>query len=198
MPLALLSDLKPRLDIEASDTSHDTLLTALLAGVSVLFDQQYERELLYEDADVTEQLDGGRRDLPLKRWPITSIASVKESATYDWASATALTADVDYVKIAERGILTRLPEGTRWLDGRRVVQVVYCGGWLDPADLGTLAYVPAHIQEACLMQAVEFWNRKDAPGYKVVVGMAAGMTSGYAPAIELLPIVKQLMARERR
>lgn len=198
MPLALLSNLKPRLDIEASDTSHDTLLTALLTGVSALFDQHYERGFLYIDSDVTEQLDGGRRDLLLKHWPITSIVSVKESMTCDWASATALTADVDYVKIPSRGRLTRLPKGTRWLDGPRVIQVVYRGGWLDPDDLGTIAYVPAHIQEACLMQAVEFWNRKDEPGHKVVVGMAAGMTSGSAPAVELLPIVKQLMVRKRR
>jgi hypothetical protein len=44
--------------------------------------------------------------------------------------------------------------GTRWPIGERAVQVTARWGW---------AAVPAEVRQACLIQAVRIWKRKDSP-----------------------------------
>lgn len=199
MPIAKLADLKARLGI--SDSGEDALLTAVLEGVSALFDAELERTLLAEDADITETHDGGGWDVRLRRWPVTSVVSVKEAADYDWASATALAADSDYRVDAGRGVLTRLPDGSRWLDGPDVVQVIYRGGYWDPAQSSfEFDAVPAHIQEAALLQAQELYRRIKAGELDATSVTAAGPggSVGRSRAVGILPLVKTLLRPEYR
>lgn len=202
--LAKLADLKVRLDTP-SGSAQDAALTAALTGAGAMIAAWCDRVLEYAAADIVEDLDcdGDAWDLRLRCWPVVDVPSapsVVESATRDFAGAAALEEDRDYRLARTRGLLTRLPIGRRWTAGLGTVRVTYRGGYVDPAaaPVSGVAYVPAGIQEACLLQAVELYRRRGEPGYKVVAGMAEGISAGYAPPVELLPAVKELLRGERR
>lgn len=201
--LAKLADLKVRLDTP-SGSAQDAALTAALTGAGAMIAAWCDRVIEYDAADITEYLspDGDAWDLQLRCWPVVDVVApvVKESASYDFAGTAALIEYVDYYIARSRGVVTRLPFGRRWTAGRRTVRVTYRGGYLDPAaaPVSGVSYVPANIQEACLLQAIELYRRRGEPGYKMVVGMAEGISAGYAPPVELLPAVKELLRMERR
>lgn len=198
MALALLTDLKTRLGIDGAGL--DAVLNQALRGAGAMLNTYCGRRLEYADADATEQFDGGGWDLRLARFPLVGAPIVKIAADYNFAAAAALTAGADYVADPVRGVLTRLPDGARWPAGRCTIQVVYRGGYVDPATTplptGT-QYAPAHIQEAALLTAADLYRRRDEPGYKVVWS-AGEVSGGFAPAVELLPAVKALLRGERR
>lgn len=198
MPLALLSDLKSLVDI--GDASQDALLTGLLTTATGEIERYCGRVLLYVDADQVETHDGGRPSIWLKRWPVTQIVSVKEASDYDFAAATALTANDDYRAVLRRGRLIRRPDGACWLDAPDAVQVTYRGGYLDPASgsLGSVEYVPAHIQRACLLQAAYLWQRRQQLGQASVSAAGPGGVVFSQAPYELLPAVKDLLRDERR
>lgn len=198
--LAKLDALKTRLDIDIADTSQDTLLSGVLDGASRAIERHCRRVILYVDSDVTELHHGGGWTLHLKRWPITSIVSVKEASDYDFAAATALTADTDFRAVATRGDLVRLPIEARWLAGVETIQVVYRGGYTSPDDapVGGVAVVPTHIQEACLLQGAVLLERRKDPGRKIPTQMPGGMSSGAVPDLELVKQARDLLIGERR
>lgn len=197
--LAKLADLKARLNIASGDTSQDSLLTGLVTGVGALIERYCGRGIEYT-ALVVETFDGGVFELQLGRLPIVGTPTVKISHNYDFAGAAALTLNVEFRPVAARGLLVRLPVGTRWPDGRDNIQVTYNAGYYDPATEpgpAGASPVPAHIQEAVLLQATDLYNRRSEPGYKVVWNVE-NISAGYAPAVELLPVVKELLRGERR
>lgn len=197
--LAKLADLKLRLDI--TDTSQDSLLTGLLTSVGTLLNAYTSRTLEYAGAPTVEYFDGDGFDLRLRAFPLSTSASLAVRVA-DGASDFATPADEDaelYAVNRARGVLTRLPRGARWPDGVQNLRVTYTGGYTDPggASVSGLAAVPTHVQEAALLQAVELYNRRKEPGYKTV--WASGeQNAGYAPDVQLLTIVKQMLAEELR
>ncbi len=200
MPLAKLTELKPRIGIASDDTAHDTDLTTLLTNISGWLDHFCGRVFLYTAADITELFDGDGWDLRVVHFPITSLVSIKEDGDHVFGTVTALTERSDFLVRYARGIIVRQPSGARWLSGEHTVQVVYRCGYNDPAAAAVpgVSYVPPHVQEACLQQAVDLWNRKGEPGYKVVFAAGPNVSGGYAPEIKLLPGVKELLAGEHR
>ena len=205
MPLAKLTELKSRLEISGS--ASDTVLGQALADAQALIDSYCRRELLYVAADSTELFDGDTFDLRLKRWPIAGYSGgsltlpvVKMAWDYDWTAATALVENEGYRVRWTRGMIEYLPHMVRWPSGIQHIQVVYRGGYNDPAATAItgVAVVPAHIQQACLIQAAECFQRMKEPGYKAVAGMTQGMSSGSAPDMELVRAARNLLVNERR
>lgn len=200
MSLITVAQLKPRVNIKSADTSQDTLLAGIIAGVGGLLDRYLHRTLLgpAEDEQITETLDGGKFEVALHYWPVADIASVKLATDRDFAVAEVLASDSDYRADSGRGLITRLPSGTRWPDGPGVVQVIYIGGYAAAsATASTLPAVPDHIVEAVLLQATDLYQRRSDPGVKAVWN-TAGVGSGWAPAVTLLPLVKDLLRDERQ
>jgi len=199
--LATLTQLKSWLSIDES--GEDSVLTAALETASDMIAQHCNRTIEYVDADLTEQFDGGVSELLTQAWPIVSVASVKYSETYDFAGATAETADSDYHVVSTRGRIARLPLGTLWTKGVQCWQVVYRGGYWPPDAVGDkpdgVADLIDKFVKACLLQAAELRNRMTEPGYKVVEGLVGGAGNvGYAPDMELVKSVKALLVGERR
>ena len=205
MYLALLSDLKARL---GTDTSQDGLLGQALRGAGAALDRYSGRALLYlapaegEDGE-TVYFDGDVFDLLLKRFPVIGDPVVTVATDYDFEGTDALVADEDYRLDRVRGRIIRVPKGLRWPAGEQIIQVAnLLGGYYDPVLTAEeapegVAVVPEDIQEAALLTAVDLYKRRDEPGYKVVWG-SGEQSAGYAPEVKLLPVVKELMAGERR
>lgn len=125
MSLATLAQLKARQGI--SDAGQDTLLTAILTGVSGQLSQAAARPL--EKATQTETLsvrEPGVSILYLKHWPIVTVTEVKEASFKQFDDADALTEDTDFMVDYERGELIRMGF---WLKGHLTVQVSYTGGY---------------------------------------------------------------------
>ncbi len=198
MALALLSDLKARLGIDGA--GQDALLVQALRGAGAALAAHCGREFEYEDEDAVEYFDGGGWDLRLRRFPVVGAPVLRLALNHDFAGAAALVEAVDYVVNGTRGVITRLPERARWPGGRGVLQVTYRGGYVAPGTAqpptGTRP-VPAHVQEAALLTAADLYKRRDEPGYKVVWS-AGEVSGGYAPGVELLPLVKTLLRAEQR
>lgn len=197
--LVTLDQLKTRIDIDADDDTHDTLLGEILDGVTAAFEQHCERVLISDGNTVTEVYDGDVRELRLRYWPIVSITSIKESIDADWDNVDALTATDDYRTLDRRGIVRRMPDGMRWLAGWGSVQVVYTGGYTAAGEMLELgwSHAPDHLAEAALQQATYIWNRRSDPG-ATTVNLAAGGATAHSREVALLEGVKQLIAGEKR
>lgn len=197
--IAKLADLKTRLGIAGS--AQDNTLTQILKDVGAMFDTHCNRTLLYSASDETEYFDGDVGELLLRRWPIVSITSVKEDDDQDWANATALTLNSDYRRHDPRGRLIRLPDDTRWLAGPNTVQVIYKGGYNDPAEaaIAGVSYVPERIQQAALLQAQFGWERRNQMSQASTspVGGAGGVVSTQSE-YGMLRQVREMLASERR
>ena len=70
--LATLADVKAWLGL--SSTADDVVLAGLVSAISAAILADLGRSLL--PATTTEVIDGGGTSLPLRRWPVTSVASV--------------------------------------------------------------------------------------------------------------------------
>jgi len=196
--LAKVAELKARLGIEGS--AQDTNLSNVLRGASALLDRHCGRVFEYSATARVKVYDGDEFDLRLDCWPIVGDPVVKLALDRDFAAATALTAGTDYLIDRARGLIRYPYQGVRWPVGLAIIQVSWTGGYVDPATTplppGT-EYVPGHIQEACLLEAADLWRRKDEPGYKVV-WQSGEVSGGYAAALEIIPLVRALLANERR
>lgn len=201
MALAALNELKRRLGRDTGDASEDALLGEVLAGATAMIERWCLREIEYVDADVTQYHCGGYGTLFMRRFPVTSVVSVKESLEYDWDDESELVADEDYRLKSERGELVRLPFGAAWLGGPDSVRTIYRGGYLGPdaAPVAGVSVAPPHIQEAVLQQGAElFKRRKDLGAYSTgLTGINAGSMVFYS-GFDLLPGVKTLLVGERR
>lgn len=202
MSLASLTQLKARLGI--TDTNDNTLLTAILAGVSAQIERYADRSFEQQDVDA-EYIDVPRGDietLALKIFPVVSITAVTEALYKDHASADELTEDEDFFCDYARGLLHRA--GTTWLAGRMTVLVEYEGGYVTPDTqagvgwtLGTGEIVmPADLVEAAIQQASFVYQRRHSLGL-TSESVSGGSISAYATD-ELLPAVKQTADRYRR
>ena len=83
--------------------------------------ERYGAHYVDVSTTIVETLPGGERNLYLRRG-ITSVSAVSELADIGPAAATALVAG-DYFVWGKEGMLTRLPEGTRWGDQVTVTYV---------------------------------------------------------------------------
>jgi len=141
--LAKLDDLKTMLGISSTDS--DALLLLLLEQASARCGEAslVGRSLLRQAGLVQYPVDHpyDTRSLRLSRLPIESISSVKQlyssSTVADFTSADALEEGIDFEVDAEQGQLDRI--NGLWYAAPRCVQLIYTGGFGDPANLEVIA-----------------------------------------------------------
>jgi hypothetical protein len=119
MALSDVATVKAQTGIASADTTKDSWITALLPAAEAAIKQYCGRD--FTAAAATEYYTGANVPrLPLKRFPVTSVASVYEARAGFYGTGpdgygTALTAGVDYALDSEgnasgskRGVLVRL------------------------------------------------------------------------------------------
>jgi hypothetical protein len=191
--LCLITDIKTRLGIGAE---FDTILTAIVAGTTGLFEAFCNRKLILPAANVTEYLPGGGEFIQLRCYPIVSITTLKETyGDFDFTNATALVANTDYRIVAGgmTGIIQRMY--TAFPDGLDAVQAVYKGGYVASGtspSTGETA-VPADLKELAILQCCHLFKRRDDIGLSSVSAMG-GNVSVFAE-LDLLPLVKDGLRR---
>jgi len=189
--ICTIEDVKGRLGID--NTDHDSMLGRIISGLEGIFNSYCRRLLLLSSTDVTEYYTGGASYLNLKRYPVVSITSVKESYDYDFDSADALVADSDYRLVGggKNGILYRIYSS--WYDFDDSIQVIYKGGFCSAGQTpGEGEFVlPADLREAAIEQASFLFKRKDDIGLSSV-GFEGGSISKFSP-MDLLPMVKKTL-----
>ncbi|MEA3367985.1 MAG: hypothetical protein U9R68_07715 [Planctomycetota bacterium] len=196
MSLCKTADIKSRLGETGSE--YDAVIDQIRTGFDAFADRFTRRVLSQTDSDVTEYYTGGCDTLQLVRYPVIAVTSIKESFTYDFDSATALTADSDYRLIGGgvKGLLLRLY--CDWPDQPDGVQIVYRGGFAEPdAELGDgETALPDDLREAAIEQCSFIFKRKDDIGLSGV-GFDGGSFNKFS-AIKLLPTVKAVLESYRR
>jgi len=197
--LCTLADVKDRLGI--NNTDYDALIHSIIAGIEGTFNAFCNRELILNTTDVTEYYtaERGVRRLCLRRYPVVSITSIKESYDYDFDTATALVENTDYrvVNSGKNGILLRVYSDWATVD-EDGIQIVYRGGYCSAGQTpaaGQFA-LPAEIREAAIIQSSFLYKRKDDLGLSGT-SFDGGSISKFAP-IELLPIVRDTLKKYRR
>jgi len=192
--ICTLADVKERLGI--TNTDNDQAISRIVRGLEAVFNNFTHRKLILNSAAETVYLTGGDKRIIIPRYPIVSITSIKESATYDFANADALTADSAYRAVNERGVLYRI--GTTWLNVEDGVQVIYKGGYVAAGQTpgsGETA-MPDDLREAAIEQASFVFKRRDDIGL-AGVGFEGGSMSKFS-AIKLLPMVEAILKYYRR
>lgn len=191
MTLALcdISTVKARIGV--TDAVVDDLLTSIVNGVSAAIESYLDRKL--ETAERTEyhNIENPEAPLVLRSYPVTSISSLKSSATWAWDTTTAIDAD-DYEADSESGVLYVKQRLDR---GKRAVQIVYTAGIGTTASDVVSGYPDLSI--ACEMQAVEEYLRKEAQG-AVSLNLSDGGGTMNRSGLKLLPAVKERLAPYRR
>lgn len=140
------------------------------------------------ETEVFSNSDGYLRTLQLRRYPVTSVTSVKED--YDGSFASVAAEDpTDYFVDAERGQVKR--RAINWPRGDGNIQVVYAGGlFSDPAD------VDADLRWAAVQQVVHWWKFRDKLGV-VSISVPGSSVTQYSQA-PLLPAVDEVLRHYRR
>jgi hypothetical protein len=194
--LCTLSDIRLRLGLPESNTENDALFTQLISSITSIFESYTGRDLILNVNDVTEYLEGGSPWIRLKRYPVVSITSIKESLDFDFASADSLVVNDDYRLRPLTGLVLR--QGPDWIGGIDAVEVKYKGGYCAAGvtpQAGEFG-LPADLREAAISQAVFFFKRKDDIGLSGVSfeGGSFNKLANY----ELLPLVKQTLDQYKR
>ena len=192
--ICTLSDVKDRLGL--SGTDHDQAIERIISGLAAIFEGYAHRILLVNAAETTEYYTGLGTRLQLKRYPVVSIASVRQAYDYDFDSADALDADTDYRLITANGILYRI--NAFWPEVEQGIQVIYRGGYCSAGQTpgeGEFA-MPADLREAAIEQSCFLFKRRDDIGLSGV-SAEGGSISKFSP-MDLLPMVKKILDSYRR
>jgi len=192
--ICTLADVKERLGL--ADTKYDLAINRIIVGLEAIFDSYTHRKLILNSSDVTEYFTGLGSLLQVKRYPIISITSIKEALDYDFDGADALTANTDYRKVGDRGILYRIL--MNWAAFTGSIQLVYRGGFCSAGQTpgeGEVA-LPADLREAAIEQTSFIFKRRDDIGLSGV-GFEGGSMSKFS-AMKLLPLVEETLKKYRR
>jgi hypothetical protein len=195
--LCTIDDIKLRLGL---DSTHDALLTQLVAGFTRAADTFCNRVLLVTAADVTDYYTGGSPLLQLRRYPVVAISSIKECLGYNFDDVAPLVADTDYRLVNpgddNRGILLRLY--VSWNGNWDGIQVKgrggYCAAGVTP-QTGEVA-LPDDLREAAIQQCSFLFKRRDDIGLSGV--SFDGGSFDKSENLKLLPGVAATLTAYRR
>ena len=147
--LTSLADCKAWLGL--TSTGDDAVLAALITAISAAILANLGRSV--QPTTVTEMLDGGGASLPLRHWPVTSVAAVSIDGAALAASAAPGAGGwrLDSADAAPPGAMQRLTfVGGRFPPGPGAVAVTYRAGY---EVLGEPALVPAAAPYVVTAQA---------------------------------------------
>ncbi|MCC6679867.1 MAG: hypothetical protein IT445_03095 [Phycisphaeraceae bacterium] len=189
--IAKLADLKTLLG--QTGTSNDATLLQLLARATARAEYLAGRPLARRAA-ITEYpqgvgLDDQRRIISLNRPPIESITSIKQlyslgSSDAEFTAADALTENEDYWVVQpddggpfNMGRIERI--NANWYLGARTLQVIYAGGFADPARIAVaLATATWTETTKTLTQTGAFAGYTFAAGDAIVITGGTGVSAG--------------------
>ncbi len=152
--LCTVNDIKQRLGLAAEDTRHDETIERIVLGFTARAERFCGRGLIVPAAEVTETYTGGTQMIQLERYPVVSIASVKESYGAAFDTLEPLTAGQQWrlLRTGRTGVLLR--QFTVWPGRIDAVQVVYRGGYCAAGATpeGDEIALPADLREAAICQ----------------------------------------------
>lgn len=197
-----LARVREILGFPSSDTSKDALISQMITAASARIEDEMRRKAKKQAYTELYELPEARHVLMLRAAPVDAAQAVtiKANGTADFTSATALTANRDFVLNPQAGIVRfyttwQAPRraGSSYPAGPIFVQVAYTGG-LATDTAGLIAAYP-DLAEATDLQASYLFRRRATPGGNVTVG--AGSTS-FEEQYGLLKEVQALIARHTR
>lgn len=170
-------------------TGHDTAISEIVGRVDAIIaaflgfpPASAGAERTFETATYTLYLNGPRWDdarvLPLGLYPVQSVTSIYDDATWAYGSDT-LVSSSDYTLDGVEGLVWLKPTGTHgaWSKGRRAIKATVVGGF---------AAVPDVIKEAAIRETAFRWRaRQTAAASNVAQGGKS--IALRRPDAELLP-----------
>ena len=206
--LVTIDRVKSRLG--TTESGEDAALYELIEAATELACRLVGSEIRRE-ADVTLYPACFPRDtrrLPLSRFPIESISSVKQAYSVpdsnDWSEVTALTEFTDWMvdesasgSSGRNRWLVRLNDD--WLAHPRFIQVVGTFGFADPASVPSGAHEPPEdLQEALAAEVIQRWTYRNTGGVGEVSLPSGGSyrSRGLKPHTALVDACRRLRAEE--
>tara|TARA_R110000751_G_scaffold265735_1_gene364813 strand:- start:50 stop:664 length:615 start_codon:yes stop_codon:yes gene_type:complete len=197
MDATTIARVKALLDITSS--THDTVLTSIVASVSKRFESYLDRKLLAEARTQEYNIRPRQNKLFLREYPVSAIASIKIALDWDYASAIAVSAS-DYHVTSDTGTVhfTFNPitsyGGSNYAYAPDAIQVVYTAGFA--TSTANLITNYPDIAMAADLQSVAMWRRRDTPqGNSISVG---GSSISYENPLDLVPDVIHALSPHRR
>lgn len=187
---ATLADLKAALSIDTSDTHDDARMEAVIQGVSRAIDKYCRRRFFTTANDET------RYFTPLTPWSCWTddIISITTLATDDGGNRSYSTtwASTDYEKLPINAALNGEPYTgiTATPNGSKRFYPHIPNGVKIIGKFGYAASAPDVVREACIIQSMRIFKRKDAP-----FGIAGAAGMGQLMVVpEIDPDVKGFLA----
>jgi hypothetical protein len=183
MALALckVEDVKLWIEGLHNTSKQDVLLAQIIAMVSDRIEQYCDREFEYS-ATITEyhDSDGNHDFIVVRRPPIATVTTLHDDPDRAFGSD-ALVAATDYTVYTNGTGIIQL-KGCKFNEGCQGVKVVYAGGY-------TYQTLPASLKEACILQSVTLFKRREQADLVSVSG-AGGSISKFEP-LQLIEEVRQ-------
>jgi hypothetical protein len=189
MFIVSLTELKMELGI--TDNAEDALILLWGTGIEARFEEYLRRQLLFSSA-ATEILDGGTSCLYLKRYPLSSIATIHVDPDQAWDDAGLLDSD-DYAIDYRQGQILYGRGASPWPAGFQNCRVVYAGGMFLSNGAAASSWVEQsqvdNVRRAMFMQGGYEWRNRTMLGIEQI---SAGSLTKKAPA-KLLPEVIEVL-----
>jgi len=197
MNATTVTRVKALLDISSS--THDAVLTTMVAAVSKRIENYLDRPLLSEARTETYNMRPRQSKLFLRSYPVSAISSVKIATDWNYAAAAAVDSS-GYHVTADTGCLHfQYYPVTGYVDSNYeyapdAIQVVYTAGF-DTSTSNLITNYP-DIAMAADLQTVALWRRRDTPqGNSISIG---GGSISYEKPLDLIPDVIHALAPYRR
>jgi hypothetical protein len=194
---ALIALADEKIYLNEATATFDTILESLINSVSAMFDNEIRPgSQVVEATDSTLTLSGnGRKYLYLPRWPVTSIATIKEDGVTMVSGE-----DDDYLLYGAKGYLKRM--GCKvWAEGdQNIVLTSVVAGYTAAATVGppaVAATMPDDLRLGCMKQVafeLQQYKRKEwgETSRSLPDGSFQRLTVG------ILPDVEEILAKYRR
>jgi hypothetical protein len=143
-------------ETEALDVDVQAQLEAKITEISARAAQFCNRE--FELVERVSYHDGGGRFLFLTEVPVSEVAKILYSYTWEWEAATEYGTS-DYALVNAAAGMIGYKGGGCWPGGSKAYQVTYTGGY---------ATIPADLEGAVCQQVVYEWRRRNDPGLSAV------------------------------
>ena len=164
--LTQLASVKSRLEILATDITHDDLLTRAIAEVSARFDRVCNRRLA-RTASATDEFPATDTEVVVRCYPIESVArfELKRTEAEGWVEQTG----VSY--LLRQGCVISLLVPLSYIPvvaaiEPQVARVTYTGGYVMPGTVPGLGQtaLPADLESAAIEQVAAWFQQRDKLG----------------------------------
>jgi len=196
--LTQLATVKARLEILATDVSHDELLTRAIEAVSARFDRECNRTLA-RTVDAKQEFGPSDAEILVRCYPVETVSKfeLKTSEADGWVEQTG----VGHV-LRQGGVISLItplcfvPQ-VSWA-GPQLARVTYTGGYVMPGTapgVGQTA-LPADLESAAVEQVAAWFQHKDKLG--LIRHWPSGGTYMVFSQLALLPEVSAAIRPYRR